>query len=255
MNYNEKISDLCIIFHFHRSESTMKKKTATTVFSIVISLCIIFSAVTAVRAKKIKSLEPGAESTAYFADKSVHQLVKDLNYFKDFDNVNGELVFTLNNKISADDAEYCSKVMKSPLYSDFAKIALLDVCREKEIKLDKTVMSKLITKKSLDSDLRSYIIGYCAYQDKDYCDELIKIASDKNDDLSYYALNRLSFVDKSQAQTIAKEIISEYDGTYSDRMKNAMMIESERLEESGDKEAVSEFNIFSSKITEGQKNN
>lgn len=169
----------------------MKKKIAITVFSIVISLCIIFSAVTAVRAKKIKSLEPGAESTAYFADKSVHQLVKDLNYFKDFDNVNGELVFTLNDKISADDAEYCSKVMKSPLYLDFAKIALLDVCRKKEIKLDKTVMSKLITKKSLDSDLRSYIIGYCAAQDKDYREEIIKIASDKNDELSYYALYQL----------------------------------------------------------------
>ena len=38
-------------------------------------------------------------------------------------------------------------------------------------------------------------------------------------------------------------------------MKNAMMIESERLRESGDKEALSEFNIFSNKITEGQKNN
>ena len=151
----------------------MKKKISIIIFSIVISLCIIFSAVTAVRAKKIKSLEPGTESTAYFSDKSVHQLVKDLNYFKDFDNVNGDLVFTLNDKISADDTEYCSKVMKSPLYSDFAKIALLDVCREKEIKLDKSVMSKLITKKSLDSDLRSYIIGYCAAQDKDYREEII----------------------------------------------------------------------------------
>ena len=29
-----------------------------------------------------------------------------------------------------------------------------------------------------------------------------------------------------------------------------MMIESERLRESGDKEALSEFNIFSNKITE-----
>lgn len=233
----------------------MKKKIAITVFSIVISLCIIFSAVTAVHAKKIKELEPGTESTAYFAGQSVHRLIKELNYFKNFDNVNGDLVFTLSDKISTDDAEHCTKVIKSPLYSDFAKIALLDICREKEIKLDKTVMSKLITKKSLDSDLRSYIIGYCAAQDKDYREEIIKIASDKNDELSYYALYQLRFVDNTQAQTIAKEVISEYDGTYSDRMKNAMMIESERLRESGDKEALSEFNNFSSKITEGQKNN
>lgn len=73
--------------------------------------------------------------------------------------------------------------------------------------------------------------------------------------MSYYALYQLRFVDNTQAETIAKEVISEYDGTYSDRMKNAMMIESERLRESGDKEALSEFNIFSNKITEGQKNN
>lgn len=233
----------------------MKKRISITVFSIVISLCIIFSAVTAVHAKKIKGLEPGTESTEYFAGQSVHRLIKDLNYFKNFDNVNGDLVFTLSDKISTDDAEHCTKVIKSPLYSDFAKIALLDVCREKEIKLDKTVMSKLITKKSLDSDLRSYIISYCAAQDKDYREEIIKIASDKNDELSYYALYQLRFVDNTQAETIAKEVISEYDGTYSDRMKNAMMIESDRLKESGDKEALSEFNIFSSKITEGQKNN
>lgn len=236
----------------------MKKKIIITILSLIVSLSIIFSIITIAYAEKIRNFEAESqESEEYFADKSVPQLISDMKFFTSIEELNPDLFFALYDKITIDDVEYCSDIIKSSFYSNIAKIAILDICREKEIKLDQTVLSKLIEKKTIDSELRSYIIGYCSYQNNDYLAEIKKVALDSNDELNYYALFRLDAMEKTEAENIAKQIISEYNGEYSDRMRNALLIEADRISTSGDVKEKNNFADLCNKIanTPGNEDN
>lgn len=228
----------------------MKKKIIITVLSIVCILCIAVAGITVYHAEKVKGFEPNSqEAIDYFADRSASGLIKDIKYFSDIEEMNLDLISALDGKITQDDAALCAKAIKSDRYPTAAKIALLDLCTNKDIALDNKTMSKMITDKSLDSELRPYIIGYCSEQDNDYIEEIKSVASDSNDEFNYLALNRLSGMNKSAAEEIAKQVIAEYNGTFSDRMKSALIIEAERVGGTGDDKEIDDFTNYCNKIS------